>query len=68
MLEIKKTSYISSLPNDIQLEIKKDLVQSLKNALGYASIDDISNGMDSRLCDLSDTIDIDKYLQMKGRI
>ena len=65
MLEIKKTDFVSSLPNDIQVKIKQDLVKSLKSNLGYASIDDISNGMDSRLCDLNDTIDIEKYINFK---
>lgn len=53
-----KTKYISLLSNDIQEAIERDLRQ-----LGLDD-EDIEIAMSSRLCDLEDTIAIDKYLQM----
>lgn len=53
-----KTMRISSLSNDIQEAIERDLRQ-----LGLDD-EDIEIAMSSRLCDLEDTIDIKKYLQM----
>lgn len=51
-----KTMYINQLPNTIQEDILKEL-----SILGF-STEDIDNAMNSRLCDLSDTININKYL------
>ncbi|WP_217269600.1 hypothetical protein [Neobacillus endophyticus] len=50
-----KTMYIAQLPIEIQKEILKKL-----NDLGLSK-NDIKNAMDSRLCDLEDTIDITPY-------
>lgn len=51
-----KTNYINTLSEEIQSQIKADL-QSLE--LGST---DVELAMNSRLCDLEDTIDINKYL------
>lgn len=52
-----KTTYISLLSNDIQEAIERELRQ-----LGLDD-EDIELAMSSRLCDLEDTIDIEKYLE-----
>jgi hypothetical protein len=51
-----KTTYINQLQQATQEEIKKEL-QSLN-----LDTQDIENALNSRLCDLEDTIDINKYL------
>lgn len=59
-----KTNYVSQLPIDVSNQIKKDLRKSLLE-LGYRDrlLDLLVNeAMDSRLCDLENTIDITKYL------
>lgn len=53
---IMRTAYICTLDGKIQSAIKNDLTE-----LGLCA-EDISRAMDSRLCDLEDTIDIEKYL------
>ena len=59
-----KTNYVSQLPIDVSNQIKKDLRKALFE-LGYRDrlLDLLVNeAMDSRLCDLENTIDITKYL------
>jgi hypothetical protein len=51
-----QTTYINQLPGDTQKAIKEELV-----GMGL-SMEDIECAMDSRLCDLEDTIDITKFL------
>jgi hypothetical protein len=51
-----KTLYIGQLPAETQKAIREELK---KNGLNK---EDIERGMDGRLCDLEDTIDIEKYL------
>ena len=53
---MKSTMYISTMSITTQNSIQADL-QSI--GLG---IDDVSTAMNSRLCDLEDTINIEKYL------
>ena len=57
--EIMRTAYICTLDGKIQSAIRNDLTE-----LGLCA-EDISRAMDSRLCDLEDTIDIEKYLQLE---
>lgn len=59
---MKKTTWVWLLEETIQNEIKSDVA----NALMYIEnqeerIEAIENAMDSRLCDLENTIDISKY-------
>jgi hypothetical protein len=51
-----KTQYVRTLPQETQESIEKDLKAQQLNK------EDIEAAMDSRLCDLSDTININKYL------
>lgn len=53
---MKKTTFICQLSERTQKEIENELID-----LGLSS-EDVQNALDSRLCDLSDTIDIVKYL------
>lgn len=55
--------YVSQLPQEVQNEIVKEATQVF-NSLAYeVNIDEeIENVLCSRLCDISDTIDISKYL------
>lgn len=48
--------YICTLPKGIQESIRQELIDL------NLSTEDVNNAMDSRLCDLSDTIDIKKYI------
>jgi hypothetical protein len=52
-----KNLYIQTLPEDIQAYILNELTK-----LNLSS-DDIDNAMNSRLCDLEDTINIYKLLK-----
>ena len=52
---MNKTMFVAQLPIETQNAIEREL-----RALGLTN-EDIENGMNSRLCDLSDTIDISKY-------
>lgn len=59
---MKTTTWVWLLEETIQNEIKSDVT----NALMYIEDQEerneaIENAMDSRLCDLEDTIDISKY-------
>ena len=54
-----RTAYICTLDGKIQSAIRSDLTE-----LGLCA-EDISRAMDSRLCDLEDTIEIGKYLQLE---
>lgn len=58
--EKMKTTYIAQLPAEAQNGIKRELEE-----LGLNE-EDINNAMDSRLCDLEDTIDIKAYLVLKN--
>lgn len=60
---MKKTMYVSSMCNENQESIKAELRASLEvDYQGEELEEAIENGMNSRLCDLEDTIDISKYL------
>lgn len=50
-----KTTYISHLPMEKQIEIKQELI-----ATGLMK-EDIERAMSSRLCDLEDTINISSF-------
>lgn len=52
------TTFICTLDNHVKAEIEKDL-----RAVGHSEAD-IQNALDSRLCDLEDKIDIQKYKEM----
>lgn len=53
---MKKTMFIVQLPEKTQKEIEKELREMNLDE------EDIESAMNSRLADLSDTIDINKYL------
>lgn len=57
---VNKTMYISVLDYEIRIEIKKLLEQALiKMDFSGNELDQhLENGLDSRLCDLEETIDI----------
>lgn len=58
-----KTTFIQSLPISTQNEIKKDLQKALQGITLDTSIEEeIETAMGCRLCDLEDTININKYL------
>lgn len=65
--------YVDELDADVQDAIEKDLTSAI-NDMGFYSHDDIKehvqNGMDGRVCDLEDTIDvyntIKKTLELRG--
>lgn len=71
-----RTTYITLLPNTIQMEIEKDLIRALlskgndlSDELTDREINElVQEGMDGRLCDLSDTIDIEKYVREMGMV
>lgn len=52
------TTFIWFLDDNVKAEIEKDL-----RATGISE-EDVQRGLDSRLCDLEDTIDIQKYREM----
>ncbi|WP_202595668.1 hypothetical protein [Pontibacillus yanchengensis] len=54
-----KTTFIKRLPSATQKEIEKDLKEA-----GLRG-EDLENGMNSRLADLEDTINITKYLKQE---
>lgn len=58
------TTYINQLPIQTQEEIKAELITVFTELeLSQDELTEaIENAMDSRLCDLSDTININKYL------
>jgi len=60
-----KTTFIAQLPQYIQEAIQSDVRAALLNT--DLSVEEqetaLQDAMDSRLCDLSDTIDIEKYLR-----
>lgn len=51
-----KTIYVNQISKEIQESVRQELVDL------NLSTEDVNNAMDSRLCDLSDTIDIKKYI------
>jgi len=59
-----KTTFINQLPTSIQEEIKKDLHEVLENIITLDNNiqEEIEIAIGSRLCDLEDTINIEKYL------
>ena len=59
---MKKTLFVVQLPNAMQAQIEEEL----KNQ-GFAP-EDISNALESRLSDLSDTLDITPYLCSEYRV
>jgi len=55
--------YVAQLPQSIQDEIVKEATEVFKSLAFKVDIaDEIENILCSRLCDISDTIDISKYL------
>lgn len=52
------TTFIWFFDDNVKAEIEKEL-----RATGISE-EDVQRGMDSRLCDLEDTIDIQKYREM----
>lgn len=64
-IKMNRTTYVRMLPNVMQKKIEKDLHKSLMeiNDFTHAELEEhVQNGMDSRLCDLSDTINIIPYV------
>ena len=64
-----KTKYVSQLSKYNQVVIRLDVIEKLEK-LGYHKEDlneIVENAMDSRLCDLSDLIDIRPYLKKDAR-
>ena len=64
------TKYVSQLNVYNQVLIKMDVIEELEK-LGYSNEDlgeIVEDAMDSRLCDLSDLIDITPYLKKEGWI
>ena len=62
-----KTKYINQLPTEMVTAIYKDVHYSLYE-IGLRDTelsDSVENAMNSRLCDLEDTIDITKYLAVE---
>lgn len=61
-----KTMWIGLLPENVKSEIEKDLKGALESMeLDTSEVEDaLQDGMDSRLCDLSDALDIEKYIDM----
>ncbi|WP_165769060.1 hypothetical protein [Virgibacillus profundi] len=55
---MNKTNYIFQLSEQTQ----KEITTELKQVFGKDDNENIQLALDSRLCDLSDTIDIEKYL------
>nr|WP_286314221.1 hypothetical protein [Mammaliicoccus lentus] len=52
------TTFIWLLDDNVKAEIEKDLREAGN------SEEDVQRGLDSRLCDLEETIDIQKYKEM----
>ncbi len=52
------TTFIWLLDDNVKEEIEKDLREAGN------SEEDVQRGLDSRLCDLEETIDIQKYKEM----
>ncbi|EFU43871.1 hypothetical protein PVOR_01630 [Paenibacillus vortex V453] len=63
-MQKNKTIYIAQLPQPIQEAIMTDVRSALMDIDLTVAEQEIAlqDAMDSRLCDLSDTIDIEKYL------
>lgn len=62
---INRTMQIFVLDQDVKNRIQERLIVALEG-LGYEDeeLDEyVENGMDGRLCDLEDVIDIDEFLQ-----
>lgn len=63
-MKIKKTMFVCQLPSEIQKQITVDLVFKIAspslNKLEIKAL--VSEALDSRLCDLTEIIDINKYL------
>lgn len=55
-MSINSTIYIALLPIEVQQEIKRELMNV------HIEGQDLENAMNSRLCDLEDTINIKKYI------
>lgn len=64
-MTIQSNTFVSQLPTEMQASIKKDIYKSLlvEPHEGDLIQDYLQDALDSRLCDLSDTIDINKYLK-----
>lgn len=57
------TMYVNQLPETTQNAIRSDLIDTLKEYLRPIEITEaIEDAMCSRLCDLSNRIDINKYM------
>lgn len=59
-----KTKYINQLPLHTQQSIKADIIHSLSelNLSHSELLEALENAMSSRIIDLEDTININKYL------
>lgn len=56
------TIYVTQFPSEIQAEIRGEITVSLIIA-GNFTEDDLQRGMDSRLSDLDEVLDIEKYTE-----
>lgn len=64
-MNIQSNTFVCALPAETRAAIKKDIYKALLvEPHEYNLIQDyLQDALDSRLCDLSDTIDINKYLK-----
>jgi energy-coupling factor transporter ATP-binding protein EcfA2 len=62
---MNKTIYVHQIPESIRLQIKQDIITTLNNLqLSSDTIQEaLKEALNSRLCDLQDLIDINKYLK-----
>lgn len=58
----KKFMYICQLNKEEQKQIKQDIKKALSNIEWINLDEEIENGMNGKLVDLENTIDISKYL------
>jgi hypothetical protein len=62
---MNKTIYVHQIPESIRLQIKQDIITTL-NSLQLSSDtkqEALEEALNSRLCDLQDLININKYLK-----
>jgi hypothetical protein len=62
---MNKTIYVHQIPESIRLQIKQDIITTL-NSLELSSDtkqEALEEALNSRLCDLQDLININKYLK-----
>lgn len=65
---MRKDIYVAQLPDDIQNQIRVALTDYMLNEYTDINVIELAglaqNGMDGRLCDLDDVIDVDRYVKM----